>query len=47
MPGSADLIHLTGALWCLIGMYLPIYARPRDFSRVLKPFRRAFGRGAQ
>ncbi len=47
MPGSADLIHFTGALWCIIGMFLPIYAPPRDFSRVLKPSRRAFGREAQ
>jgi hypothetical protein len=47
MPGSADLIHFTRALCCIMAMVLPNYATPRDFSRVLKPSRRAFGRGAQ
>jgi hypothetical protein len=47
MPGSADLIHFTGALWCIMAMVLPNCATPRDFCRVLKLSRRAFGRGAQ
>jgi len=47
MPGSADLIHITGALWCISGMFLPIYAAPRAFCRFRKFSRRAFGKGAQ
>jgi hypothetical protein len=47
MPGSADFIHITGALWCIIAMFPPMYATPRAFCRVLKFSRRAFGRGAQ